>query len=143
MVCLAFWMPLIWACSLPPFERLEDFLKKSKPTQAVFEGRVLSVLELPQTAGRPQESDIVFEVQRRWRGAAQPTVTVRGLKDTVSGTSCQGLFDFSAQVGETWLIVGRQAGSVVDPSVQLSKKVVNGALSPRDEKILNGKRRRP
>ena len=118
---------------------LEEYLNENKPNQVVFVGKVVSVEVVKPSPRLLLDQKIEFEVDRWWRGAGQKSVSVRGMVEKPTGTSCDGQFDFSVKSGEEWLIVGYIHDGVVDPMTLLSLRIKAEAIPEDTLKILNGK----
>lgn len=99
------------------------------PDRVVFTGWVTAV----DTAIDPARPRITLRATRWWRGSARPTVVVLGAIRSARGTSCEGVFDFTASVGATMLIIGDEEGAVVLPSSLLSRELKDGTLPPELE----------
>ncbi|MGO4468100.1 hypothetical protein, partial [Pseudoduganella sp. RAF53_2] len=77
-----------------------------------------------------------IETSSWWRGEATPTITMMTSSGAMSGTSCEGVWDFSVKVGEEWLIVGVINDGIVHPLPKLSTKIVDGKVPPQLLKVL-------
>ncbi|MBV8634163.1 MAG: hypothetical protein JO002_06710 [Burkholderiaceae bacterium] len=106
---------------------LTAFLMAKNESQVVFLGKVKSVQALPRTSNETNQ-DITFEASKWWRGTPQNLVLALGAEDTMAGTDCAGIFDFSAQEGEQWLVVGTWWNGKINPSGLLSMRLQNGNL---------------
>jgi len=106
---------------------LTAFLEAKKESQVVFLGKVKSIQALPRTSNETV-TDITFEASKWWRGTPQDFVLALGAAGTMAGTDCAGIFDFSAQEGEQWLVVGTWWNGKIHPSGLLSVRLQNGNL---------------
>lgn len=95
----------------------------------IFLGTVLSVHE-QQIAPGVSTQNIAFLTRRWFEGKPQKTINVRGTVGSFTGTDCRGMSDFSAKVGEQWLIFGQYHEAKVNPDNHLSRKVINGEIPP-------------
>lgn len=77
------------------------------PHRVVFTGRVTAV----DTTVDPAAPRITLQTAQWWRGTPRPTVVVLGAFQAAPGTSCEGVFDFTARVGATMLIIGEEEGA--------------------------------
>lgn len=108
------------ACSLDPMAQdLKAFLAKSTNGDVVFTGRVVSVT----TSNDGRAHRITVKAERWWRGRPRAEVVVLGRTGTMLGTSCEGVFDFSAPVDSAVLIVGEERGTEVNASGLLSRRI--------------------
>ncbi|NHZ41834.1 hypothetical protein [Massilia aquatica] len=110
---------------------LKAFLAKKDPKQVVFLGKVTSVVSLPASPLLLVDQNFEFETTRWWRGTPREMVSGRGYVAKPTGSSCDGVFDFSVEAGAEWLIVGYVENGRVHPMSMLSKRLANGDV-PKD-----------
>lgn len=107
------------ACRLgPPAYDLRTSFTESKDAAVAFRGRVESVT--PSENGELKR--ITIEAGRWWKGRPRERVVVIGSSGTMAGTDCEGVFDFTARVGSTVLIVGEERSGEIYPSGLLSRQ---------------------
>jgi hypothetical protein len=107
---------------------LNAFLASPGTNKIVFEGRIKSVVNMKAAEDGVRKQKIYFKVDHWWRGKIRNKVVALGIVGSHAGTDCEGQFDFSAQPGEEWLIVGTEEKGFIRPSHLLSKPVIDGAL---------------
>lgn len=113
-----------------------DFITRNAAGSVIFLGRVLSVTETINEAGNTIQS-ISIRPSKQWRGSYKGLITVRGFTTRKGAThSCAGVFDFSARVGDQWLIFGYDIRGIVQPDSFISLKVPNGNLPTSVAKML-------
>jgi hypothetical protein len=117
---------------------LSAFLAAEEPNQVVFVGRVVASDPFDAGASFLSAQRLTFAVSKWWRGKPRPSVVALGRVERPRGTTVDGAFDFSAQVGEEWFIAGYETAAEVVPSRYLSVRVVNGALPPDIAHALQG-----
>ena len=111
--------PDVTACKLASSAYdLKAFFSESKDDAVAFAGRVESVT--PSENGKLQRITIV--AGRWWRGHPRERVVVIGSSGTMSGTDCEGVFDFTTRVGSTVLIIGKERSGEIYPSGLLSRE---------------------
>ena len=106
--------------------RIADYTGRGNPAAVVFAGRVVAVEAAPATQGATAVRISILVTQ--WFAGGQSTrETVSGFIDSGRGTSCEGMFDFPARVGERWLVFGKREGQAVVPDITLSQRL-DGAI---------------
>lgn len=137
LLCIAsitFLPNVAFACKLgAEATDLGSFLEAKNDSQVVFLGKVTLVQELPRTASETNRN-ITIQTSKWWRGAPQGVVQVFGAEGTMAGTDCAGLFDFSARVGEQWLVVGTWWNGQIHPSGLLSVRLEKSGKLPAEIK---------
>lgn len=116
---------------------LEAFLAQKKPGQVVFLGTVTSAESLPASEYLLVDQKIEFEATRWWRGTPWKIISGRGRIAKPTGSSCDGAFDFSVEVGQQLLIVGNLDDGKVYPSPMLSHRLSNGEIPKEVLRILD------
>lgn len=117
------------ACKLAPKGYdLKVFLASREPGQVVFLGRVISIDPILSSSSAISTQRISFQVSRWWRGKARDVVVAIGVQGSAKGTSCEGVFDFSAKIGQEFLVVGYEENGEIRPSKQLSKELEGDKL---------------
>ncbi|MFZ6819999.1 hypothetical protein [Undibacterium sp. Ji22W] len=118
------------ACKLAPKGYdLKVFLASREPGQVVFLGKVISIDPIPSSSSSISTQKISFQVSRWWRGQARDVVIAIGVQGSAKGTSCEGVFDFSAKIGQEFLVVGYEENGEIRPSKQLSKELEGDKLT--------------
>jgi hypothetical protein len=117
-------MDASFACK-PRFYKASDYLAGSIAHPVVFAGIVTRVDRHNESDGTTLY-DIVFKPIRWVVGEPFSIVTVRGVRGSMSGTDCEGQFDFLANVDEEWLIFGNLYEGKVMPDVSVSRRAING-----------------
>lgn len=117
------------ACKLvPKAYDLKVFLASREPGQVVFLGKVVSIDPIPSSSSSNSTQKISFQVSKWWRGQARDVVVAIGVQGSAKGTSCEGVFDFSAKIGQEFLVVGYEENGEIRPSKQLSKELEGDKL---------------
>jgi hypothetical protein len=117
------------ACKLEPKGYdLKVFLASREPGQVVFLGKVVSIDSIPSSSSTILTQKISFQVSKWWRGHARDVVIVVGVQGSAKGTSCEGVFDFSAKIGQEFLVIGYEEQGEIRPSKQLSKELESEKL---------------
>ncbi len=117
------------ACSPPATSHnLKAALASARPGLIVFRGQIESAEGAETSEQGARARQYVIRADKWWRGPDRARMAARGSVNTMAGTSCQGLFDFSAEQGEQWLIVGHEEDGIFAPSGLLSQKLENGML---------------
>lgn len=125
LVLLSFAAPAS-ACK-PQFHKISDYLEDRISHPVIFLGTVVSV-EDKQTGPGLLTQNIEFLTTQWFGGKPQKTIAVRGTIGSFAGTDCLGMGDFSAKVGEHWLIFGQAHEGKVNPDNHLSRRVINGEI---------------
>ncbi|MGO4379283.1 hypothetical protein AB4Z19_13475 [Pseudoduganella sp. RAF19] len=124
------------ACKVPAVASdMQAYLRSNNMPKVVLKGKVAEVTEMLRQGG-VVEQRIEIETSSWWRGEATPTITMMTSSGAMSGTSCEGVWDFSVKVGEEWLIVGVINDGIVHPLPKLSTKIVDGKVPPQLLKVL-------
>lgn len=110
---------------------LKAFLAKKNPKQVVFLGKVTSVVSRPASPSLLVDQQMEFETTHWWRGTPRKFVSGSGYVEKPTGSSCDGVYDFSVEAGAEWLIVGYIQDGRVHPMRMLSKRLANGNV-PKD-----------
>jgi hypothetical protein len=125
------------ACSLVDWAfDLRAFLARATPGQVVFVGKVREVNGVEPTRWQVSAQHIKFDVSKWWRGEPRETIEASAALSKRTGSSCDGLDDFSARVGEEWLIVGYEIDGIIRPNRQMSKLAVAGHLPEESMRAL-------
>jgi hypothetical protein len=117
-----------FACK-PLVHQVSEYVQGKIPNAVIFVGKVISVEKVHEIKG-----EILYEITftpSRWvKGESRPTVIVRGITGSGSG-SCKGEWDFFANVGEQWLVFGQAMEKGVNPDAFLSSQIIGGQVQPR------------
>lgn len=116
---------------------LKAFLAERTPEQIVFLGKVVAVEPIPTSTEGVASQIIHFKVSRWWRGEKRDQIIAIGVQGSAKGSSCEGVFDFEARIGQEFLIVGYEISGEIRPSKRLSIEVQEWKL-PEDVRILLG-----
>lgn len=115
-----------FACSIH-VPILTEYRSDRPADRVVFVGTVKSVDELPSTAGTTMR--IRMEVSKWLSGDNKVAlIDVRGSQTRTANVPCAGLFDFSAETGEQWLIFGHLQNGEVYPENTLSRRAPDGRV---------------
>lgn len=106
---------------------IADYTKERIPESVVFQGVVVSVTETTNVDGSSNQ-EIEFRAVRWFSGAQQTSATVMGATGILRGTDCEGVFDFSAEKGQEWLIFGQRSQGRIIPNKQLSTRLTDGKI---------------
>jgi hypothetical protein len=107
---------------------LRAFLAAETPNQVVFVGRVIAAEPFDAGASFISAHRLTFVTSKWWRGKHRTSVVALARVEKPRGTTIDGDFDFSAQVGEEWFIAGYETSDEVRPLRYLSFRLVDGVL---------------
>jgi len=125
-----------FACKIPPQAYdMHAYLKASDMPKVVVKAKVDDVTEMLRQDG-VVEQRVELTASSWWRGEAMPNITMIASTGGMSGTSCEGVWDFSVKKGEEWLIVGVMTDGIVHPLPKLSTKITDGRIPPQLKKML-------
>lgn len=116
------------ACK-PLIYPISYYVQEQVSGQVIFLGKVVSVEEKKDKDGVVYQT-IEFTPTRWFGGEKKGIFKVSGVIGTMHGTDCEGVFDFSAKVGEEWLIFGQLHDNIVTPDRFNSIKVIDGKIPP-------------
>ena len=123
------------ACSVR-VQTVTEFLADKSPNKAVFVGTVTSVKKKHIPAGQIPNGDaahdtiqdIQMKASRWFVGTERPEVMVSGKITGGIDQACAGVFDFSAAIGEQWLVFGRLSDGKITPNKFRSEKLIDGKI---------------
>jgi hypothetical protein len=128
------------ACKIPPQAYdMQAYLRAAGMPKVVVKAKVEEVTEMLRQDG-VVEQRVEMTATSWWRGEATSNITMMASTGGLSGTSCDGAWDFSVKVGEEWLIVGVMTDGIVHPLPRLSTRIVDGRVPPQLRKMLGRSR---